>query len=62
MEGGKQDIMDQFTFWEWVLQLLWTDTRCYGDGTLFTLWDKGCLTDGIVQRGNPTVKLQRMVA
>lgn len=62
MDGGRQDIMDQFKFWEWVLQLLWTDTQCYGDGTVFTLWDKSCLTDGILQRGNPLVKLQRVVA
>ena len=61
-EGAKQDIMDQFKFWAWVLQLLWRDTQCCGEGTLFTLWDKNCLTDGILQRGNPRVKLQRVVA
>ena len=62
VEGGKQDIMDQFKFWEWVLQLLRTDMQCYGDGTLFTLWDTSGLADGILQRGNPKVKLQRVVA
>eukprot|EP00891_Asterochloris_glomerata_P000446 jgi/Astpho2/446/fgenesh1_pg.00011_%23_37_t len=53
VEGARQDIMDHFKFWKWVLQLLWTDTQCYGDGTVFTLWDQSCLTDGILQRGNP---------
>ena len=54
--------MDQFKFWAWVLQLLRSDTQCCGEGTLFTLWDKSCLIDGILQRGNPRVKLQRVVA
>ena len=62
VEGGKQNVMDQFKFWEWVLQLLWTDMQYYGDGTVFTLWDKSGLTDGILQRGNPRVKLQRVAA
>ena len=62
VEGGKQDIVDQFKFWEWVLQLLQTDVQCSGDGTLFTLWDTSGLTDGMLQRGNPRVKLQRVVA